>query len=134
MFKGKLDGPSFTNLLGGLLLPFIDNHMPNYHELHMDNAPSHSAHVTGRFIIENRINSVKAAPQSPDFNPIELVWNDQKEYLAAEVKPTTKEGLIAGIREFWETKVTIEYCCSKINHLPKVLREAVRLNGKATGM
>ena len=76
MFKGKLDGPSFTNLLGDLLLPFIANHIPNYHELYMDNAPNHSAYVTGRFIIENRINSVKAAPQSPDFNPIELVWND----------------------------------------------------------
>ena len=31
-------------------------------------------------------------------NPIELVWNDMKNYLYAEIKPNTKQEVINGIK------------------------------------
>ena len=72
--------------------------------------------------------------QSPDFNQIELVWNDLKYYIRTKIKPNNLEELITSINRFWETKVTREYCNSKIDHLEKVLKRAIVLKGKATGI
>ena len=43
------------------------------------------------------------------------------------------EELIAGIKLFWRTVVTEEYCNSKINHVQnKVIHNVIRVHGKAT--
>ena len=63
-----------------------------------------------------------------------LVWNDLKLYLAMVVKPTTKRQLIEGVLHFWHNIVTVEYCNSKIDHLPRVLLKIIDLKGKATGL
>lgn len=68
-----------------------------------------------------------------DFNPVEMVWNDMKAFLAAIIKPTNKVELIYGIERFWNEKVDVAYCNSKINHLKKVYNKCVLLKGKATG-
>ena len=71
----------------------------------------------------------------PDSNPIELVWHDLKVYLSTECKPNTIAELIAGIKLFWRTVVTVDYCNSKINHVKnKVIYHAIRVQGKATGL
>lgn len=57
-----------------------------------------------------------------------------KRFIASEVKPNNKEELIHGILHFWNTKVTVEYCNKKINHLQRVLRTIIKLKGKATGL
>ena len=72
--------------------------------------------------------------KSPDFNPIELVWNDLKFYLRNNIRPNNLQELVAAMNRFWETKVTIEYCNSKINHIETVLKRAVVLRGRATGI
>ena len=54
-------------------------------------------------------------------NTIELVWNELKHFLRTTFKPTTKEELIAGITEFWETRMTPEKCQHYIDHLQKLL-------------
>ena len=88
------------------------------------------------FIISliNNINHYKTPAQSPDLMPIELVWHDLKKYLSETIKPETKVELINGIEYFWNNIVTIDYCNSKINHLNRVLKQVIILNGLATGM
>jgi len=49
-------------------------------------------------------------------NPIELVWNGLKYYLKNKIKPRNLEELCTGIHRFWSTKVTVEYCNSKISY------------------
>ena len=71
-------------------------------------------------------------PESPDLNPIENLWHKLKEYIKREVKPTTKEQLIDGIVEFWQT-VDTQKCKKYIGHLPKVIPKVIELNGEATG-
>ncbi len=134
VFTGKMDGTGFQELADEFLVPFIRQVFPNYHRLQMDNAPGHASGDTQRYLEINFINHFKTPAQSPDLNPIELVWNDTKVFIAEEVKPTIKEELINGIMLFWRTKVTVEYCNSKINHLNKVLNQIIKLKGKATGM
>ena len=52
-------------------------------------------------------------------NPIESLWHEMKEFLQHEVKPKTKQELITGIEQFWET-VTGEKCRKYIRHLQKL--------------
>ena len=42
-----------------------------------------------------------------------------KTYLRDEVKQMNKDELIDGIKKFWATVVTAEYCTNFINHVPK---------------
>ena len=65
---------------------------------------------------------------------LELVWNDLKFFIRTIHKPTNMDSLIEGITYFWNNIVTREYCNSKIDHLKKVLKETINLNGLATGL
>ncbi len=134
IFEGKLNARGFQRVANSFLLPFIAQKFPCHHRLHMDNAPSHTARASKLFLENNSVNHFKTPAQSPDLMPIELVWNDLKVFISEVVKPETKQQLIDGILVFWQEKVTVEYCNSKINHLQRVLNHIVVLNGKATGM
>ena len=57
-----------------------------------------------------------------------------KSHIGEVTKPNTMQELVHGILEFWNEKVTIEYCNSKINHLFKVIDTTIALNGQATGL
>ena len=75
-----------------------------------------------RFIEDNNINYWPTPAESPDLNPIEMIWHELKSYLRRFVKPTNKEQLVNGIQEFWQT-VTPEKCQRYIGHLRKVVPE-----------
>jgi len=62
-----------------------------------------------------------------------MVWNDLKYYLCHEKKPMNKQELIDGISSFWETRITREYCISKINKVNTVVRKVVAVAGRASG-
>lgn len=49
-----------------------------------------------------------------------------------EVKPTTKDQLVQGIVDFWET-VDRDKCLKYIGHLRKVMPKVIELHGAATG-
>lgn len=85
-----------------------------------------------RFIEENNINYWPTPAESPDLNPIEMIWHELKSYLRRFVKPTNKEQLVNGIQEFWQT-VTPEKCQQYIGHLRKVVPEVIRREGRASG-
>jgi hypothetical protein len=133
-FTDSLNRFGFTHLINTFLRPFIHQSYPNGHRLHMDNARSHVAVHSRNYFIQNNINHFKTPAQSPDLNPIELVWNDLKVFFGEEVKPNTLNELINGINLFWNTKVTVAYCNQKIDHLEKVLKTILIKGGKATGM
>ena len=85
-----------------------------------------------RFIEEKHINYWPTPAESPDLNPIEMIWHELKNYLRRFVKPTNKEQLVNGIQEFWQT-VTPEKCQRYIGHLRKVVPEVIRREGRASG-
>ena len=64
LFKGKLNSPSFINILDGSIIPFIRNNFNN-HRFMMDGAPSHTAFKTRRHLMINHINYFKTPAQSP---------------------------------------------------------------------
>ena len=84
------------------------------------------------FVRDNSINYWPTPAESPDMNPIEMLWHELKSFLRRIVKPKNKEELVEGIQQFWQT-VTPEKCQRYIGHLQKVVPEVIRRQGKASG-
>ena len=49
------------------------------------------------FLKDNNINYWPTPPESPDMNPIEMLWHELKNHLRSRVKPKNKEELVDGI-------------------------------------
>lgn len=97
-----------------------------------DNDPKHTSLHGKELLDHNSVNWWKTPAESPDMNPIENLWHELKEFIRREVKPRTKDELVDGISNFWET-VTVEKCNRYINHLNKVIPRVIELNGEPTG-
>ena len=106
IFEGIMDSSLFVEILRVGLLPFLRDKFPERHRFMQDNDPKHCSNLVKDFLKENDINWWKTVPESPDLNPIENLWHELKEFIRREVKPTTKQQLIDGIKQFW---TTVEY-------------------------
>ena len=89
-----------TKIVSSGLLPFIQETFPDGHRFQQDNDRKHTGRREKTFMENNSINCWKMLPESPDLNPIELVWQELKHFLHNMVKPHTKEELIDGITRF----------------------------------
>ena len=133
IFEGTMDATLFINILQQTLLPFIRSKFSGTtHRFMQDNDPKHTSRAARQFYEEAGINWWKTPPESPDMNPIENLWHELKEYIRREVKPTTKDQLVAGILQFWQ-RVDTHKCFKYIDHLKKVLPAVIKNEGKATG-
>lgn len=84
------------------------------------------------FVRDNSINYRPTPAESPDMNPIEMLWHELKSFPRQIVKPKNKEDLVEGIQQFWQT-VTAEKCQRYIGHLQKVMPKVIRRQGKESG-
>ena len=55
------------------------------------------------FLEEKGVNWWYTLPESPDLNPIELLWGSLKQYLRNHSKTKNLEELKTGIEQFWLT-------------------------------
>lgn len=69
---------------------------------------------------------------SPDINAIENVWSTMKGHLESIVKPKTKDELVKGIKDFWES-ITPDQCGKYIDHVHRVLPYIVLNDGNPSG-
>ena len=123
----------FVDILEKTLLSFIeDKFADDEHRFMQDNDPKHTSIHASNFFETHNINWWKTPAESPDLNPIENLWHELKEYIRRETKPKTKDELVRGILNFWET-VTVAKCTKYINHLRKVIPKVIELQGSATG-
>ena len=133
MFTGIMKKEFYVHqILTHGLLPFIQRMCPENHRFQQDNDPKHKSAYALAFIKENKIRYWPTPAESPDLNPIEMMWAELKQNLRRVVKPKNKEELITGIKQFWES-VTIGKCNIYIDHLNKVLPVVLERGGKATG-
>ena len=84
-----MDKELYVEILDKTLVPYLQ-----------DNDPKHTSRYVQEFIERSEINWWKTPPESPDFNPIENMWHELKEYIRREVKPKTKSELVDGIKSF----------------------------------
>ena len=127
-----MDATLYIEVLEKTLLPFLTIVYPDDSHFMADNDPKHTSNDAKNFLSRSKVTWWRTPAESPDCNPIENLWHELKEYNRHVVKPTTKEELIDGIKQFWET-VTVAKCNKYINHLRKVLPKVIELNGAPTG-
>jgi len=133
IFTGIMRKEFFADeLLKNGLIPFVRTYYPDGHRFQQDNDPKHTSHYAADYLKDNGINWWPTPPESPDLNPIELIWHELKTYIRTKVKPINKEQLVDGIAKFWTT-VDHAKCTRYINHLHKVVPMVILREGKASG-
>ena len=132
IFDGIMNAEGYANILNQALVPFISATYPDGHRLMQDNDPKHTSRYIQTFFEEHGINWWKTPPESPDCNPIENLWHELKEFIRREVKPSTKQQLVDGIKSFWKN-VDVTKCQRYIGHLKKVIPKIIQEEGGPTG-
>jgi len=83
--------------------------------------------------LENKgVNWWYTPPESPDLNPVELVWGSLKQFLRNFAKPKDLQELKQGIKDFWHT-LTPEVCRKYISHVKKVIPKIIQEEGGPSG-
>jgi hypothetical protein len=133
MFDGIMEKEFFTNsILRGNLLPFIKERFPDSHRFQQDNDPKHRSNMAKQFMEENDINWWTVWPsESPNINPVEVVWNQMKRNIARS-EPKTKNELLQCIQKFWTEEMTTEQCNLCIDHIYNVVPVCIPMKGAAT--
>ena len=121
----------YLQILQQTIIPFLREVYPKNHRLMQDNDPKHTSQRARQYLTESGVNWWPTPAESPDLNPIDNHWHELKEYVRRDVKPTTKDELVAGIAQFWNT-VTREKCRKYIRHLRKVIPRVIEVEGAAT--
>ena len=133
LFKANMTATRYTQILDASLVPFIDCAYRDGHRLFQDNDPKHTSRWAQWHFQERGINWWPTPPESPDLNPIELVWGSMKEAVRTYYKPRTLGQLEDSIKHYWLNRMTPDACSKYIDHIQTVLPQVVAVNGQATG-
>lgn len=103
---------------------------PNF-VLMEDGAPSHTATYTNMEREKRGIPKAVWPPFSPDFNPIERIWNWMKKEISSRVGKrvvSTVEEMRQAMYEAWEA-LSVERINREIEKLPEILVKCINVNG-----
>jgi len=95
--------------------------------------PKHAANLAKQFYSDQNIDWWKTPAESPDINPIELIWAEMKQFLRKKVKPESQADLLHGCRLFWRNELDTAKCNKYIDHLYKVFPKIIELKGHPSG-
>ena len=75
IFEGIMDAQFFvTEIMTNRLLPLVRETFSDGYRFQQDNDPKHTSRLARSFFEENNINWWIMPAESPDLNPIELLW------------------------------------------------------------
>lgn len=114
LFPGstRMDSSMYCEILEASCLKFINRRYHGFARLVHDNAPAHCSAYTRRWLQEKRIKTLDWPAESPDLNPIELVWGSMKEFIRKQ-KVRTVDELESAAKTFWRS-LTKEMCANYI--------------------
>ena len=98
--------------------------------LQQDNDPKHTSKSTKEWLKKKKCFVLEWPSQSPDLNPIEMLWKDLKRSVHAR-KPTNIHELKQFCKEEW-AKIPPSRCMGLINNCRKCLVEVIAAQGHHT--
>jgi transposase len=100
------------------LYPFVTNTFDGQSLLHQDNDPKHSSKLCIDALEDARITWARSPPQSPDLNPIEMLWADIKRFIRKQQCRTITE--VQNAISIFHQSLTPQKCKKYIERLHKV--------------
>uniref|UniRef100_A0A8C4X270 Tc1-like transposase DDE domain-containing protein n=1 Tax=Erpetoichthys calabaricus TaxID=27687 RepID=A0A8C4X270_ERPCA len=95
-----------------------------------DNDPKHTSKSTSEWLKKNKMKTLEWPSQSPDLNPIEMLWHDLKKAVNAR-KPSNKAELQQFCKDEW-AKIPPERCKRLIASYRKHLIAVIAAKGGPT--
>ncbi|KAK3535011.1 hypothetical protein QTP70_001968 [Hemibagrus guttatus] len=95
-----------------LLQSALDLRLGQRFILQQDNDPKHTAKITKEWLRDNSVNVLEWPSQSPDLNPIEHLWRDQKMAVHGH-SPSDLMEHERSCKEEWE-KVPKNWCANLV--------------------
>ena len=117
----KMTSKTYVKFLKEHFIPVYKNMNKNDFIFMQDNAPSHSAKFTKKFLKDSKINVMFWPPNSPDLNPIENFWSVLKQKLYQNGKKYKSKN------ELWEniTKITSKMDRRAIKNLTDSVKKRI---------
>ncbi len=100
-----------------------------------DTTPCHKAQIISDWFLEhdNELALLKWAPQSPDLNPIEHLWDVvEREIRIMGVPPTNLQKLRDAIKSIW-TKISDEWFQHLVESMPRRIKAVLKAKGVQPG-
>lgn len=128
--EGTMDQYVYVNLLENALLPFAKDRMPEDWVFQADNDPKHTSRLAKQFLVDHNVNVMKWPAQSPDLNPIEMLWLDVEKHVKI-MKPKNLTNLYEVIRDGWR-KIPTDRCIRLIQSMSRRCAEVIKRKGGPT--
>jgi transposase len=113
-----LDSTLYSSIINEHLYPFVTNSFNGQCVLHQDNDPKHSSKLCINAFKDAKITWEKSPPQSPDLNPIEMLWADMKKFIRKQRCRNIND--VQNAIAVFHRALTPEKCTKYIDRLHKV--------------
>ncbi len=96
IIDGTMNSALYQKILKGNVRPSVcDLKLKHTWVMQQDNDPKHTSKFTSEWLKKNKIKLLDWPSQSPDLNPIEMLWHDLKQSIHAR-KPSN----VAELKQF----------------------------------
>ncbi len=116
----SLNATVYMSIVADHVHPFMTSVPIFWCYFQQDNAPCHKAQIISDWFLEhdNEFTLLKWPPQSPDFNPIEHLWDVvEREIHIMDVQPTNLQQLRDAIMSIWtkfSSKTLLNLCYEEV--------------------
>ncbi|VDO61259.1 unnamed protein product [Haemonchus placei] len=124
----RIDSELYCRILERCYLPFKSSVYNGFCRLVQDNAPPHKSRLTTDQFVSWGIDRLQWPAESPDLNPIELVWGNMKSCIRKQ-GVRNLDDLKVAIAQYWKT-LTPEVCARYISGIKKRMERVVEQGGR----
>ncbi|KAK3538185.1 hypothetical protein QTP70_032718 [Hemibagrus guttatus] len=131
VINGTMNSAVYQNILKENVRPSVyDLKLKRTWVLQQDNDPKHTSKSTSEWLKKNKMKTLEWPSQSPDLNPIEMLWHDLKKVVHAR-KPSNVAELQQFCKDEW-AKIPPQRCNRLIASYGKRLIAVVAAKGGPT--